>query len=118
MTDPVVEAFEAWATHPDRHGKMPIEKHPNGAYKDRRTYSAWYGWMSGVKHMPLIAVLNQDRTVSIVRGYHWEPMNTCPLGVTVQLKGLGGMPTQGIYSKGDDFWVAWAPFPTDEKAST
>lgn len=38
--------FEAWATHPDRAGKLPIEKHLNGAYRDTRTYTAWYGWKS------------------------------------------------------------------------
>lgn len=45
MTTPTErEAFEAWASHPDRHGKLPIEAHANGAYKDSRTYSAYYGW--------------------------------------------------------------------------
>ena len=38
--------FEAWATHPDRGGKLPIEKHLNGAYRDTRTYTAWYGWQA------------------------------------------------------------------------
>lgn len=42
-------AFEAWASHPDRHGKLPIEAHANGAYKDQRTYSAYYGWISSRK---------------------------------------------------------------------
>lgn len=41
--------FEAWASHPDRHGKLPIEAHPNGAYKDNRTYTAYYGWAAAKK---------------------------------------------------------------------
>lgn len=109
MNDPVIQAFEAWATHPDRHGKLPIEKHPNGAYKDQRTYTAWYGWMSAYRSMPL----------AVAVGCHWQPLSTCPVGTTVLLKGKGGVPTQGRYSRGgDDFWVGWAHLPTDEKAET
>jgi hypothetical protein len=37
-------AFETWATHPNRGGKLPIDRHPNDAYSDVRTYTAWYGW--------------------------------------------------------------------------
>lgn len=42
-------AFEAWASHPERHGKLPIEAHANGAYKDQRTYTAYYGWWASRK---------------------------------------------------------------------
>ena len=49
--------FEAWASHPNRHGKLPIEAHPNGAYKDKRTYSAHYGWAAAKKtHAQKVAV--------------------------------------------------------------
>lgn len=50
-TDTRRAAFEAWATHPDRHGKLPIEAHANGAYKDSRTYTAYYGWISAIASM-------------------------------------------------------------------
>jgi len=36
--------FEAWASEPFRSEKMPLEMHPNGAYKDTRSYLIWYGW--------------------------------------------------------------------------
>ena len=109
MADPVVEAFEAWATHPDRGGKLPIEKHPNSAYINGMTYTAWFGWKSAYRSMPLAAVA----------GHHWQPLSTCPLGATVLLKGKGGVPTQGRYTQGgDDFWVGWAHLPTDAKAMT
>lgn len=48
-TDIIREAFETWAGHPDRHGKLPIDAHANGAYKDPRTYAAYYGWVSAWK---------------------------------------------------------------------
>lgn len=53
--------FEAWASHPDRHGKLPIEAHPNGAYKDKRTYAAYYGWASAKK--------TQAQQVAVPAGY-------------------------------------------------
>lgn len=36
--------FEVWASEPFRAEKMPLEMHPNGAYKDTRSYLIWYGW--------------------------------------------------------------------------
>ena len=42
-------AFELWAKHPDRGGKLPTDAHANGAYKDSRTYSAYYGFINGWK---------------------------------------------------------------------
>ncbi|MFT4118718.1 hypothetical protein [Bradyrhizobium sp.] len=39
-------AFEAWAQEPIRAEKLPLEQHPNGAYKDHRSYTAWYGWQA------------------------------------------------------------------------
>jgi hypothetical protein len=56
MKSNVDQEFEAWATHPDRHGKLPIEAHANGAYKDPRTYAAYYGWISGWKASREIAL--------------------------------------------------------------
>lgn len=41
-------AFEAWARDPIRAEKLPLDRWPtNGAYKDTRTYIAFYGWKSG-----------------------------------------------------------------------
>ena len=48
MADTEREAFEAWARDPIRASKLPLERWPtNGAYKDTRTYIAFYGWKSG-----------------------------------------------------------------------
>ncbi|UBM12819.1 hypothetical protein [Cupriavidus metallidurans] len=40
-------AFEAWARGEIRRDKLPLERHAgNDAYKDSRTYTAWYGWQA------------------------------------------------------------------------
>jgi hypothetical protein len=49
------------------------------------------------------------------KSYHWLPIETCPLGVKVQLKGKGGVAVYGTYSSKDSFWVGWAPLPTEKK---
>lgn len=46
------EAFEKWALDEKRSDKLPIERHDsNGAYKDPRTYIAWYAWEARGKHI-------------------------------------------------------------------
>lgn len=58
------------------------------------------------------AALNRDRTVAVDPDYYWQPMAACPLGVKVQLLGLGGVATYGIYiPSADSFWTGWAPLP-------
>ena len=56
--------------------------------------------------------LNRDRTVAVDRTYYWQPMDTCPRGVKVQLLGRGGVAVYGAYTGKDDFWTHWAPLPT------
>ena len=63
------------------------------------------------------ATLNRDRTVAVDPDYYWQPMATCPLGVKVQLLGLGGVATYGQYLRGDTFWQGWAPLPKRALAS-
>jgi hypothetical protein len=48
--EPCAMDFETWASDPVRADKLPLEKHPNGAYKDMRTYLIRYGWNSALKH--------------------------------------------------------------------
>lgn len=38
--------FEHWASDPVRADKLPLAKHDNGAYKDTRSYIAFYAWKS------------------------------------------------------------------------
>lgn len=44
--------FESWVSDPIdpiRAEKLPLDKHPNGAYKDQRTYIAFYTWKAKAK---------------------------------------------------------------------
>ena len=56
--------------------------------------------------------LNATKTVAVSTIVYWEPMSSCPIGVKVQLLGLGGVATYGQYIRGgDDFWQGWAAVP-------
>ena len=45
-----------------------------------------------------------------VGNYYWQPMDTCPRGVKVQLLGRSGVAVYGQYHP-DPFWTDWAPLP-------
>lgn len=47
--------------------------------------------------------------------YHWLSMDTCPIGVKVQLRGIGGIAVYNKWNGKDDFWTHWAPIPTLRK---
>ncbi|NQW81308.1 MAG: hypothetical protein HQ445_09060 [Polaromonas sp.] len=55
--------------------------------------------------------LSADGLVAVDLHYYWQPIETCPLGVKVQLLGLGGVASYGNYVRGDSFWTGWAPMP-------
>ena len=59
--------------------------------------------------------LNSDRTVAVDRGYEWQPIDTCPRSVKVQLLGKGGVAIYGTYDGEDPFWIGWAPLPCRPK---
>jgi hypothetical protein len=46
----VAQTFEQWASDPVRADKIPLAKHPNGAYVDTRSYLIYYGWISALKY--------------------------------------------------------------------
>jgi len=54
--------------------------------------------------------LNSAHTVAIDPNYYWQPIQTAPRGVKVQLLGAGGVAIYSTYH-GDKFFVAWAPLP-------
>jgi hypothetical protein len=56
--------FEQWASDPCRSEKLPLDKHQNGAYKDFRTYLAFYGWKSR-------AGLNIEAVNKREAGWYW-----------------------------------------------
>ena len=60
--------------------------------------------------------LNKDATVAVSTTQYWEPIDTCPRGVKVQLLGGGGVAVYGVYN-GFYFWTHWAPVPATRKES-
>ena len=55
--------------------------------------------------------LNAEHTVAVAIDYCWQPIETCPHSVKVQLLGKGGVASYGTYHGKDTFWVMWAPLP-------
>jgi len=55
--------------------------------------------------------LNNDKTVAVSTETYWMPVGAqTPRGVKVQLLGLGGVASYGVYN-GDPFWTHWCPVP-------
>jgi hypothetical protein len=67
-----------------------------------------------LKRMPT-AVLDSSAEVAVDKYYHWQPMETCPRGVKLQLLGDGGVAVYSQYQGKDSFWKGWAPLPTKNK---
>jgi hypothetical protein len=59
--------------------------------------------------------LNVDRSVAVSTIYYYEPMKTCPKGVTVILLNPGDSATFGIYDGVDTQWKGWFPMPRARK---
>jgi hypothetical protein len=55
--------------------------------------------------------INYEKTVAIDVGYFWQPLDTAPSGVKVQLLTKFGIAVYGQYRKGDRDYVGWAPLP-------
>lgn len=55
--------------------------------------------------------INTEGTVAVSTTQYWEPMDTCPRGVKVQLLGAGGVAVYGMFDGHNGFWEAWAPLP-------
>lgn len=60
--------------------------------------------------------INQREALAVAEGYYLQPMNTCPVGVKVQLQGQGGVLVYATYDGKNTFWKAWAPLPRERKA--
>ena len=64
---------------------------------------------------PMTVEINSANTVAVDREYYWQPMDTCPRGVKVQLLGAGGVAVYGQYHGKDPWWTHWAPLPVKPK---
>lgn len=63
-------------------------------------------------------LLRVNREVAVDHAYYWQPMNTCPRGVKVQLLNPGGVAVYGTYNgRPDAGWIGWCPLPKRKKES-
>jgi len=61
--------------------------------------------------------LDKSGAMAVDHAYFWQPMSTCPLGVKVQLLGLGGVAVYGQYNGRDTFYTHGAPLPKLKKGT-
>jgi len=59
-------------------------------------------------------MIDSTGSVAVDKDYFWRSLDTCPLGVKVQLLGAGGVAVYGHYT-GHAFWTHWAPLPKLKK---
>lgn len=55
--------------------------------------------------------VNTLQHVAVDQDYYWQPMDTCPLGVKVQLLNAGGVAVYGQSTGKPEHWRGWAPLP-------
>jgi hypothetical protein len=55
--------------------------------------------------------ISSDGAAAVDQNYYWQPIETCPLGVKVQLLGRSGVAIYSTYSRKDKFFTHWAPLP-------
>ncbi len=55
--------------------------------------------------------LDKSGTVAVDYNDFWQPIETCPRGVKVQLLGQGGVAMYGQFNGRDTFYTHWAPLP-------
>jgi hypothetical protein len=59
--------------------------------------------------------LDSTGAAAVDQNYFWQPIETCPRGVKVQLLGAGGVAMYGQYNGKDQFYKKWAPLPKLKK---
>lgn len=56
--------------------------------------------------------LNTTKTAAVSQDYFWQPIETCPRGVKVQLANKrAGVAVYGIHTDKDTHFTHWAPLP-------
>jgi hypothetical protein len=60
--------------------------------------------------------LDSSRQAAVDREYYWLPIESCPMGVKVQLINKEyGVAVYGQYRPKEVFWTHWAPLPVFRK---
>ena len=55
--------------------------------------------------------INTAKTAAVSTEQFWEPIESCPRAVKVQLLGQGGVAVYGMWDGKATFWTHWAPLP-------
>lgn len=59
----------------------------------------------------VVVKITADRAAAVDQTYHWQPLDTCPLSVKVQLLTTTGVAVYGQFSGGTKGYIGWAPLP-------
>ena len=62
-----------------------------------------------------MTTIDSTGAAAVDQNYFWQPIETCPRGVKVQLLGKGGVAMYGQCSVRDTFYTHWAPLPKLKK---
>ena len=55
--------------------------------------------------------VNTTEKIAVASDYYLQPMQTCPVGVKVQLENPGGVLCYSTWNGTDTHWQSWAPLP-------
>jgi len=59
--------------------------------------------------------VNTDEATAVSNETYLQPMDTCPIGVKVQLENPGGVLVYGTWNGKSNMWKSWAPLPRRRK---
>jgi hypothetical protein len=62
--------------------------------------------------------LDSTGTTAVDPNYFWQPIETCPRSVKVQLLSKAGVAVYGVLQNDDSFWTHWAALPKLKKDET
>lgn len=55
-------------------------------------------------------MIKTDNEKAVDQDYYWQPIESCPVGVKVQLLGRSGVAVYGHYH-GGDWYIGWQALP-------
>jgi hypothetical protein len=59
--------------------------------------------------------INTTEATAVANEVYLQPMDTCPVGVKVQLENPGGVLVYGMWDGKPHHWKSWAPLPRRRK---
>ena len=55
--------------------------------------------------------INNESKVAVDLHYYWQPIETCPIGIKVQILSKHGVARYDVYTGKQTDAMAWAPLP-------